>query len=295
MLDADTTSAPSAAQDLELIADAARQARWLAMNYFGRDPRVWNKENNSPVTEADMALDDYLGRELRGARPGYGWLSEETTDNKEWLSHGRLFLVDPIDGTRAFIRGEEDWMVSVAVVEARRPIAAALYAPVVEDLYVATIGDGARLNGFLIAVNERSALAGVHVAGPRSLREREALLEAGINQEQPIRSLALCIALVAAGRRDAAIATARSHDWDLAAADLLVQEAGGQLTDLDGRALRYNRSDVRHPALIASSQVLRSALEAIVRNALEVEDTEPRASRVADCGAGLQAYAIQAR
>ena len=268
MPDVDVSPATSPEEDLELLAEAAREAGRLAMGFFGHDPRVWNKENNSPVTEADLALDQYLARELRGARPGYGWLSEETTDDKARLSHDRLFVVDPIDGTRAFIRGEMDWSVSVAVVEAGRPIAAALYVPVQEELYLATAGDGARLNGAAIAVNGRSELAGAHVAGPRALRERTALLEAGINQDDPIRSLALRIALVADGRRDAAIATARSHDWDLAAADLLVQEAGGQLTDLDGRALRYNRPDVRHPALIATSPALRDALGTIVRAVL---------------------------
>ena len=268
MPDADAFPTMNPEQDLELLAEAAREAGRLAMSYFGRDPKVWNKENNSPVTEADLAVDHYLASELRGARPGYGWLSEETTDDKTRLSHERLFVVDPIDGTRAFIHGEADWSVSVAVVEAGRPVAAALYVPVAEDLYLATAGSGARLNGTTIAVNGRSQLSGAHVAGPRALRERTALQDAGINQDDPIRSLALRIALVADGRRDAAIATARSHDWDLAAADLLVQEAGGQLTDLDGRALRYNRADVRHPALIATSPSLRDALGEVVRSVL---------------------------
>ncbi|WP_321335586.1 3'(2'),5'-bisphosphate nucleotidase CysQ [Breoghania sp.] len=267
MLDDD--GAGGGADDLKLIAEAAQEAGRIAMGYFRRDPKVWNKENNSPVTEADMALDTFLGNELRRARPDYGWLSEETTDDKARLKHDRLFIVDPIDGTRAFIHGEDDWSVSVAVVEAGRPVAAALYVPVPGELYLATSGGGAQLNGGVISVSQRSELAGAHVAGPRSLRGQKTLMAAGLDQDVHIRSLALRIALVAAGRRDGAIATRHANDWDLAAADLLVQEAGGQLTDLDGRTLRYNRPDVRHPVLVATSTTLRASLSEIVRSVLD--------------------------
>ncbi len=269
MQDDDRAGGVGAADDLTLIAEAAQEAGRIAMGFFGRDPKVWNKENNSPVTEADMALDAFLGNELRAARPDYGWLSEETTDDMMRLERERLFVVDPIDGTRAFIHGEEDWSVSVAIVEAGRPVAAALYVPVPGELYLATAGGGAQLNGGAIAVSGRSELAGAHIAGPRSLRGQKALAAAGLDQDVHIRSLALRIALVAAGRRDGAIATRHANDWDLAAADLLVQEAGGQLTDLEGRTLRYNRPDVRHPVLVATSSALRVSLSEIVRSVLE--------------------------
>lgn len=261
---ADALSTPR--DDLRLLADAARDAGQLALEFFGRNPRVWHKDNKSPVSEADMAVDAFLARQLTGARPGYGWLSEETTDDESRFRCRRLFVVDPIDGTRAFIGGDADWTVSLAVVEAGRPLAAALYAPVEDDLYLAIAGGGATLNDTAIAVSDRTSLDGAHVAGPRSMRDRTALMEAGLNQESPIRSLALRIALVAAGRRDAAIATARAHDWDLAAADLLVQEAGGRLTDLDGNVIRYNEADIHHPALIAAPAALAPALGDLVRS-----------------------------
>lgn len=239
----------------------------MALDFFGRDPRVWNKLNNSPVSEADMAVDGYLANQLVGARPHYGWLSEETTDTTARLARPRLFIVDPIDGTRAFLAGGDDWTISVAVVEGNRPIAAALYRPVVDEMYVASTGGGATLNGAAMAVSARSELAGAQIVAPRSMSACRALAEAGLVQAEPVRSLALRIALVAAGRRDAALAGPRAHDWDLAAADLLMEEAGGGLTDLKGSKLLYNRPEISHPALMAAAPDLGRLLAAILRDA----------------------------
>ncbi|MBD8892986.1 3'(2'),5'-bisphosphate nucleotidase CysQ [Roseibium litorale] len=240
------------ADDLELLEAAARTAGELAMSFFGQDPRRWFKDNNSPVSEADMAVDRHLAEVLRNARPGYGWLSEETVDSPERLSCERTFIVDPIDGTRAFLLGGDEWTVSLAVAEAGRPVAAALLCPVRGEMFLATTGGGATLNGEVMKVSGHEKLAGSRLAAPHSVTANAGVRAMGFQSGPGIRSLAYRIALVAANRLEVAAARAYANDWDLAAADLLVQEAGGRLTDLDGQAVSYNRSSTRHPALIAA-------------------------------------------
>ncbi len=264
-----TTAPTSAQQDLALIRQAAEEAGALALRYFRKDPQVWAKANDSPVTEADMAVDALLAERLRGARPDYGWLSEETADDRSRFSSPRVFIVDPIDGTRGFIAGDKNWTVCIAVVEAGRPIAAAVFCPARDDMYLAVAGAGATLNGAPASVSGRRELKGAEIAGPRMITRHDAFRDAGVAPGLVVPSLALRIALVAAGRCDAAIARANAHDWDLAAADLLVHEAGGRLTGLDGAPLVYNRASIRHPALVAAPAVLQPELGALVHRAVE--------------------------
>ncbi len=250
--------------DLALLVDAARAAGEIALGYFRRDPKVWIKGVSSPVSEADIAADEALHRILTAARPDYGWLSEESLDTPDRLDRRRVFVVDPIDGTRGFIDGHPDWCVSVAVVEGETPIAAALFAPARDEMFTAAVGAGARLNGAPIAVSGRTTLAGGRVAGPA--RHLKAMAEHGMDatERRFTPSLAYRFALVAAGRVDVATARSGAYDWDLAAVDLLVHEAGGTLRDLGGGRLRFNGVEPRHPSLIASTPALASVAEAIV-------------------------------
>ncbi|MCC2111079.1 MAG: 3'(2'),5'-bisphosphate nucleotidase CysQ, partial [Hyphomicrobiales bacterium] len=192
----------------------------------------------------------------------YGWLSEETADTAERLSRRRLFVVDPIDGTRGFVEGIDDWTVSVAVVEDGRPVAGALYNPVADELYAAEAGRGARLNDRPIRVSGQSRLYGARIAGPSRLAASKALKDAGVRPADWIHSLALRFARVAAGRLDAAVARPDARDWDLAAADLLVHEAGGRLAAPNGTRPGYNRPDPRHGVLIAGGPDLFGLLSA---------------------------------
>lgn len=251
-------------RDIDLLEHAAREAGDLALSYFGKDPETWFKDNKSPVSEADMAVDRFLADRLRTERSAYGWLSEETVDNSERLDCARVFIVDPIDGTRAFLAGGEEWTVALAVVEAGRPIAAAVFCPVRDEMFLAVSGGGATLNGAAVKVSDQVQNAGARLSGPHSISANRDVLGHGFERTEPIRSLAYRIALVAAGRVDVAVARHGPSDWDLAAADLLVQEAGGRLTDMAGEVLTYNRVGTRHPALIAASEgLLDPAREAI--------------------------------
>jgi myo-inositol-1(or 4)-monophosphatase len=244
---------PDLGEETALVAMAAYEAGRVALRYFGANPKTWSKAGDSPVTEADIAVDNLLKDRLMRARPGYGWLSEETIDTPDRGTKSLLFVVDPIDGTRAFINGDPRWAVSVAVVEDGRPIAAALYQPATDDLMIAARGRGAWRGMGRLAATDRQVMAGSNLSAPRKFAALESEVEAlGITLASPVPSLALRIAHVATGAADAAFAFARSHDWDLAAADLIVAEAGGRLTDIDGETLVYNRVVPRHPALIAS-------------------------------------------
>ncbi|MGO4352149.1 3'(2'),5'-bisphosphate nucleotidase CysQ [Rhizobium sp. RAF36] len=241
--------------DLALIADAAQQAGRVALSYFNQSPEVWWKnEGRSPVSAADFAANETLEKILRAARPTYGWMSEETEDSAARLASDTVFIIDPIDGTRAFLGGQNLWCVSAAVVHRGRPVAGVLYAPALEELFEAVEGGTALKNGEPIAVSasgpgtvSRFAIAeDVLKSFPAPFRE-------GIERVKHVPSLAYRIAMVADGRLEGTFVKPNSHDWDLAAADLILERAGGQLTGLDGKPVIYNRAAVSHGALCGAA------------------------------------------
>jgi myo-inositol-1(or 4)-monophosphatase len=251
--------------DVELLTEAAREAGALALTFFRRDPKSWAKGETSVVSEADIALDQLLAARLLTARPDYGWLSEETAEDPAQRARNRTFVVDPIDGTKGFLAGGTEWTVSLAVVEGGLPVAAALYAPALGSMFQAVAGEGATRDGVPLRVSARTALPGANVAGSRRL-VRDALELASVPLEYHgfVASLAYRFALVATGEVDVAIARPGAYDWDLAAADLLVHEAGGRLAGLDGIRPLYNRQERRHPALLAATPELSDAMAALV-------------------------------
>ncbi len=262
--------------DLDLIVDAARAAADLALGYFGRDPRSWAKESGSVVSEADIAVDRLLAERLRSARPGYGWLSEETADAPDRLARRRLFVVDPIDGTRAFLSGRREWCVALAVVEDQRPVAAVLAAPALGHLFSAVAGGGADRDGRRLPRLTRTGLGGARLAGPR--RHARPVAEAVGLPAAAIRfvpSLAYRLALVASGEVDIAISGPNANDWDIAAADLLVHEAGARLIALDGGTPRYNRAGITHPLLVAAAAGIAGDVAALIRSRQEEAEQAP--------------------
>ena len=259
--------APDRAADLALLTAAALAAGALALGFFGRDQRTWMKDGNSIVGEADMAVDRLLADILRAARPDYGWLSEETADTPERLGRGRVFVVDPIDGTRAFIAGRAQWAVSLAVVEDGRPVVAVLAMPALAETLHAVAGGGAWRLTERLAAAAATSLVGARFWGsrryPRAAAEAAGVASDGVRF---VPSLAYRLALVATGAVDVAIAGPNARDWDLAAADLLVQEAGARLTDLSGERLNYNQANSSHPALVATTPALFDAVAGLVRD-----------------------------
>ncbi len=247
----------------QALGDALREAGPIALKTFRGDVRSWIKGHNSPVSEADIAVDNFLRARL--SRADYGWLSEESKDDRARLESERIIVVDPIDGTRSYLAGRPDWSIVAAVVERGRPIAAAVYVPVDDDLYLAASGHGATRNGETIAVSSGAALAAARVAGPKKILERLVAIDPATVQEPKIHSLALRMTRVAEGRIDAAFASVNAYDWDLAAADLLVHEAGGAMTDLSGERLVYNLHDPVHGAVLAAGRERHAAMLDLVR------------------------------
>jgi myo-inositol-1(or 4)-monophosphatase len=238
----------------EHLAASVREAGALALTRFDKAVPHWTKADGSPVTEADMAVDRLLRQRLGEALPGCAWLSEESHDDQARLAARLVWVVDPIDGTRAFMGGRPDWSIAVALVEDGRPVLAAVLAPVEQSLFLAAAGAGATLNGAPIRATAGVTLAGIRAAGPKRTLEVVGRLLPDAVASPKVYSLALRLARVAQGTLDAAFASGSSRDWDLAAADLLVHEAGGALTMLDGRALTYNRAVPVHGALVAAGR-----------------------------------------
>jgi myo-inositol-1(or 4)-monophosphatase len=251
---ADADGAGNLARDAELLKTTVREAGALALSLFRTDLKNWTKGASSPVSEADIAVNNLLEARLRAATPDYGWLSEESADDKARLGKAKVWVVDPIDGTRGYLAGREDWCVSVALVEDDAPVLAAVFAPASDEFFFAARGRGATHNGKPVRVTTGTALDFSRVAGPKPLVERLKLSPGEISLHPRIASLALRLCRVAQGHLDAAFAGGNSRDWDLAAANLIVQEADGKMTALSGDAILYNRREVGHGVLVAAGR-----------------------------------------
>jgi myo-inositol-1(or 4)-monophosphatase len=268
-----------AASDLALLVCAAEEAGRIALGYFRNAPEVWYKNGGrSPVSAADMAVDAFLKDVLLSARPDYGWLSEETEDHPARLSHDRVFVVDPIDGTRAFVAGKDVWCVSVAVVRAGVPIAGVLVAPALGEVFTAAADGIAMKNGAPLRLPQTfdpSNLGALKFAAPESLTGGVAdALGQAVERMPHVPSLAYRIAMVADGRLDATLVLPRSSDWDLAAADLILRRAGGSLLRLDGGAVIYNGVETSHGILVAASDMRVGGLARTVQ-ALQANISAP--------------------
>jgi len=254
------------AQIAAQLSACVREAGSLALSMFGGPVRNWTKAESSPVSEADIAADRLLRERLTAIDPQIAWLSEESVDDPARLSARRVWIVDPIDGTRAFLDEHPDWAVSAALVDNGRPIVACLYAPVTKHFFMATVGSGATCNGDTITATDGTSLAQSRIAGPKRFLERLAAVSPPFTVMPRLHSLALRFARVAKGELDAAIAGGNSHDWDLAAADLLVHEAGGALGPVGGGVITYNLPVPRHGMLVAAGRERHATLIELIRD-----------------------------
>jgi myo-inositol-1(or 4)-monophosphatase len=230
------------ADDLALAVRAARAAGALAMQHFGTDIARHHKADGSPVSEVDLAVDRLLKRTITSARPDDGWLSEETVDSEDRLECRRVWVVDPIDGTRDFLRGRVGWAVSVALVADGRPVVAALYAPAQETLFTAVSGQGAFANGVPCHVSGRRDLNGVRLPIDAANITAKFWPSPWPGEAVPKpNSLALRMAKLAVDEADAWVEGRSIAEWDVAAAALLLKEAGGTVTDRFGQQLWFNK------------------------------------------------------
>jgi myo-inositol-1(or 4)-monophosphatase len=250
-------------EDRDLLRAAAVTAGIIATGYFRRDLKTWTKENASPVSEADIVLDKFLHSALRTARPDYGWLSEETADTADRLSRDRTFVVDPIDGTRGFIKGEDSWTVCLSVVENGEAIAGVVFAPVRDEMYDAARGAGARLNGDPLERRRPPGRTAPLIPAPGAVHQELQLSGLDYARGPAYPSLAYRLLQVASGRLDAAVTRRGAQDLDIAAAACILAEAGVPFEDVCAGPLRFNRPEIRHGALAAVGEAsLREPLHA---------------------------------
>ncbi|WAT17259.1 3'(2'),5'-bisphosphate nucleotidase CysQ [Aurantiacibacter sp. MUD11] len=239
------------------LEQICREAGHMALRKWpggGHDLKSWEKSPGSLVCEADLEVDTFLHRELGALLPAAGWLSEETADSAERLEKGLIWLVDPIDGTRDFIRGRTGWAVSVALISAGRPLIGALVAPAREEVWSATAGKGAWRNGKRLQASTRKQFTGARVPVHDLPKEDQDLTKV----DQP-NSIALRVAMVAADEADLVATVRWGYEWDIAAAALIAREAGAAVTDAFGKPLAYNKRDPRAFGLLVSAPAIHSA------------------------------------
>lgn len=248
--------------DLELLIDAAKASGDIARKHFNASPEVWDKDGGAgPVTEADLEIDTMLRTDLLAARATYGWLSEETEDDAARLDRERVFIIDPIDGTRAFIAGERHFSHSLAIAENGRVTAAVVYLPMMDKLYAATEGQGTTMNGEAIAPTDTAELQDASVLATKSNLFDEHWQGGAPPVRRKFRpSLAYRLCLVAEGRFDAMLTLRDCWEWDIAAGDLIVRQAGGWATDRASAPLTFNAPHPKTKGCLAAGPALHEAL-----------------------------------
>jgi myo-inositol-1(or 4)-monophosphatase len=247
--------------DHELLLRAVRDAGACAQSRFQQEQKIWRKSKHHPVCEADIETNTLLHDRLMGARPDYGWLSEESEDGAERRARRRVWVVDPIDGTNSYLKGIPEFAVSVALVEDGAAVLGAVFNPAKEEMFDAVKGGGATLNGTPISVTDRSNMKGLHILASRSEHREAGWPERfAADHVHAMSSIAYKLALVAAGRFDAAASAWPKADWDICAGCLLVGEAGGRITSIAGVPFTFNRERPLHPTCLASNGHLHAAL-----------------------------------
>lgn len=240
--------------DLDLLIAAARRAGKVACPFWRQSPEVWEKSGGAgPVSEADLKVDDMLRETLLSARPNYGWLSEESDDAEARASNHAVFVIDPIDGTRAFIAGENSWSHSLAIAKDGKITDAVVFLPAQDKLYSASLGGGAYLNGQPIRCSETANLSGASVLAGRYNFDPKRWPGGLPEFKRHFRpSLAYRLALVAEGRFDAMLALSPTWEWDVAAGSLIASEAGAKVTDNRFQALTFNNPSPKLPGIVAA-------------------------------------------
>ncbi len=251
-----TIEYPELKEDFAFLEQAVEAAGKLALGYFGNSPSAEKKADGTDVSEADLAVNALLEESLRGHRPDYGWLSEESVDDADRLGREPVWVVDPIDGTRAFLGEKPEWVVSAALVANGEPIAAVVYNPVVKALYKACRGQGAWKNGTPLNILNASAPDQLPIIISNGHFKQSKLDKAYPDISRIwVNSIAYRICLVAESQALATISLSNKSEWDLAAAHLILSEAGGSLTTRSNEIPRYNSANPLIESVVAAPPV----------------------------------------
>ena len=248
-------------EELTVLREAVADAGTLVMRYFGQNPETWDKPGEGPVSEADLAANDLLQARLCGAFPDHGWLSEESVDDPLRLTRERVWIVDPIDGTRAFIDGQPEFTVCAALAIGGEVVAGAVLNPAKDELFFAARGTGSTRNGVPLVADRCARFAEARILSRRGVLKSSHWVEkAPGGRHGYVNSIAYRVCKVATDRWDVAIALNRLSEWDLAAAQVVLEEAGGKVTDRAGNPIRYNGRDPKIAGLIAAVDPLHGEL-----------------------------------
>ena len=261
-------SANHFSEELETAIRAAREAGWIIMALYGKEYRIEEKGKGNPVTTADLEANRKIREIILGRFPNDGWLSEEDKDNRDRLKASRVWVVDPIDGTKEFIAGVPQFTVSVGLVMDGQPMLGVVYNPAEEKLYSAVKGRGATLNDHSIHVSSREDVQGASLLVSRSEPRRKFQSFADLCRLEPIGSIAYRMAMVAAGEGDGTLTLRSLREWDVCAGVLIVEEAGGVVVDGSGRELVFNRPDTSYRGIVASNKTLTQNLQEMVAKIL---------------------------
>ncbi|MGH7923346.1 MAG: 3'(2'),5'-bisphosphate nucleotidase CysQ [Candidatus Binatus sp.] len=253
-------------RELTLAKKGARAAGEILRGYWRRGGyKIGSKGHDNPVTAADLEADRAIKKLLRDSFPAYGWLSEETADNDDRLQCRRVWIVDPLDGTREFINGIPEFAVAIALIEDGAPILGVTYNPIKREMYWSARGLGCHLNTRRVRVTRTRTLKRATVFASRSETARgEWQVFHGMLKVSPTGSVAYKLAMVAAGKGDATFTRSPKSEWDIASGAALVAAAGGTITDAWGHALRFNQRNVKLEGLIADNKILHAALMKVV-------------------------------
>jgi myo-inositol-1(or 4)-monophosphatase len=248
-------------KELAIAERAAREAGSIIMGLFRGKFDVREKSKNDPVTTADLSANARIREIVRGTFPADGWLSEEDKDNRQRLESSRVWVIDPIDGTKEFIEGVPQFAVSVGFVVEGRPKIAVIYNPAEERFYSAAEGQGVFLNGHSTRVSPRRELKGARLLVSRSEPRGKFQAFVDLCELRPVGSIAYRLAKVAGGEGDGTLTFRSIHEWDICAGVLMVEEAGGRVVDGEGKQLMFNRHEIRHRGVVAANEALSHGLQ----------------------------------
>ena len=248
-------------RELTVAVQAARAAGAIVLRWYEGDYTIRQKSNDSPVTEADVEANTCIQQLVRAAFPDDGWLSEETRDSGERLGKARVWIVDPLDGTKEFVSRIPEFCVCIGLVEHEVPVLGVSYNPVRDELFAGARGSGVTLNGVPAQVGSGRDIAAASFLASRSESARGEWHEFESSLRIALTgSVAYKLALIAAGRGDATFSLTPKNEWDICAGAALITEAGGRITDQYGRPLRFNQAQTQLPGLIASNPHLHAAI-----------------------------------
>jgi len=265
-------------EELATAERAAREAGSTIMAMFGKEYHIEEKSKGNPVTAADFAANNKIQEIIHGRFPLDGWLSEESSDDLKRLSASRVWVIDPIDGTKEFIEGIPQFAVSIGLAIDRRPVLGVVYNPAQEKFYKAAAGLGATLNGQPIRVSQRAEVEGAALLVSRSEPRKRFQPFADLCRVQSIGSIAFRLALVAGGEGDGTLTFRSLREWDVCAGVAIVEQAGGIVIDGEGERLTFNRQDTFCSGMVAANPPLARRLHAMLTKALagKLEPEPPR-------------------